>query len=99
MSPGSCSQAGDGGPPSAGRRASDHADPVRRERSAAGHACNEYSVEMSRSGSEIDFGPGVHVDRDRPCSPKVMESEQSYLKALLGVETFSPRVRPYDPDR
>ena len=50
--------------------------------------CNEYSVEMSRSGSEIDLAPEL-LSTAIGCAHEVMESEHSYLDALLGVDTLA----------
>jgi len=59
------------------------------EREVGGWApCNEYSVEMSRSGSEIDLAPEF-LSTAIGCAPEVMESESSYLNALLGVDTLA----------
>jgi heat shock protein HslJ len=59
------------------------------EREVGGWApCNEYSVEMSRSGSEIDLAPEF-LSTAKGCAHEVMESERSYLNALLGVDTLA----------
>jgi len=59
------------------------------EREIGGWApCNEYSVEMSRSGPEIDLAPEF-LSTAQGCAPDIMESESSYLNALLGVDTLA----------
>jgi heat shock protein HslJ len=52
-------------------------------------ACNEYFVTLSRSGSTIDLAP-EWSSTAMGCSPEaVMESERSYLDALLQVDTLT----------
>jgi heat shock protein HslJ len=52
-------------------------------------ACNEYFVAMSRSGSTIDLAPELSSTA-MACIPEaVMESERSYLDALLQIETLT----------